>query len=213
MKRKILFVLGLVAGLFVVSGVQAQSADQVYSQLQAKYKGIQSVRAEFSQTMTSEFTDEAVTSDGVVVMQGNKYRVETKAQTLVTDGKVTWVYLPADQQVLINDYVQDETNFSLNEFLFDYADRYRVSGVKTAQLDGQTHYVLTLTPKQQDAFFTSVVLSMRDRDDLVTRLQVEDVNGTKMDFRLKNIQVNPKLDSNVFTFKPPRDVEVVDLRS
>ena len=217
MKRNILIVFGLLFGFFTLAGaqssVQAQSADQVYERLQTKYKGIQSVRAEFSQTMTSEFSDEKMTSDGVVLMQGNKYRVETQAQTLVTDGKVTWVYLPADRQVLVNDYVQDETNFSLNDFLFDYADRYRVASVTTAQLGGEKHFVIRLEPRSGDAFFSDVVLSMRDRDALVTRLQVEDVNGTKMDFTLKNIQVNPKLEANAFTFTPPRNVEIVDLRS
>lgn len=205
--------MGLV---FLTSGystVQAQSADQVYQRLKSTYHTINAVRAEFTQTMSSSYSDESATSSGVVVMQGNKYRVETQAQTLVTDGNVTWVYLPGDGQVLINDYIEDETTFSMNDFLLNQADQYRATKVTTTLLGGQKHYVLTLTPKSQDSFFTEVLLSMRDRDNLVTRLQVKDVNGTTMVFDLKNIQLNPKLDGNVFTFQPPKNVEIVDMRS
>lgn len=217
MKPTIRLLALLLVGLFAAAGVhenvQAQTADQVYERLKARYKSIQSVRAEFTQTTTSDYDDGAATTRGVLLMQGNKYRVETGDQTLVTDGKVTWVYVPRDRQVLVNDYVEDETTFSLNDFFFDYAERYRVTNVSTAQLDGQKHFVLTLVPKAQDTFFTEVVLSMRDRDELVTRLQVQDVNGNRMDFRLANIEVNPPIGAETFTFRPPQGVEVVDLRS
>lgn len=214
--HKIRFVL-LLLGLFAITGahfsVQAQSADQVFKRLRAKYDGVQSVKAEFTQTLTSSYSKESSSSSGTVYLQGNKYRVEAAGQTLVTDGKVTWVYLPSDKQVLINDYQKDETTFSLNDFLFAHRDRYNVVKSTTTRLDGQKHHVLTLKPKQKDAFYTEVVLSMRDKDNVVTRLQVQDLNGTKMFFTLKNIQLNPKLNSTVFTFQPPKNVEIVDLRS
>lgn len=206
----------LLAALLLGSGfsrVQAQSADQIFQRLKAKYDSIASLRAEFSQTMTSSYTDEAATSQGLLILQGNRYRVETQGQTLVTDGKVTWVYVPSENQVLINDYVEDETTFSINEFFFNYEDHYKASKVKTARLNGEKHYVLTLTPKRQDAFFKQVTLSMRDRDNVVTQMEVVDVNDTTMTFNLKNIQLNPKLGPNTFKFTPPQNAEVVDLRS
>lgn len=196
-----------------VSPAAAQDAEDVFERLKDKYDSIESLRAEFSQTMSSSYMDEQATSHGVLIASGEKYRVETEGQTLVTDGEVTWVYMPSQQQVLINDYMEDEQTFSVNEFLFDYDERFKLSDVQTSTLDGEDHFVVSLEPKSKDAFFTEATLSMRARDNVVTRLQVVDVNGTTMVFRLTNIQINPTLDAGVFSFTPPTGAEVVDLRS
>ena len=203
----------LVAVLLLVPGARAQDAEDVFERLKDKYESIESLRAEFSQTMSSSYMDEEATSHGLLIASGEKYRVETEGQTLVTDGRVTWVYMPSQQQVLINDYSEDEQTFSVNEFLFDYDEKFELSNVQSTAIDGELHYVMSLEPKSRDAFFTEATLSMRARDNLVTRLQVVDVNGTTMVFRLTNIQINPPLESGVFSFTPPEGAEVVDLRS
>ncbi len=206
-------VLTVFALISSVSPAAAQDAEDVFERLKNKYDSIESLRAEFSQTMSSSYMDEQATSHGLLIASGEKYRVETEGQTLVTDGEVTWVYMPSQQQVLINDYMEDEQTFSVNEFLFDYDERFKLSDVQRSTLDGEDHFVVSLEPKSKDAFFTEATLSMRARDNVVTRLQVVDVNGTTMVFRLTNIQINPTLDAGVFSFTPPKGAEVVDLRS
>ena len=205
----------LLVAIFLTIGDQAtaQDADDVFERLKDKYDSIESLRAEFSQTMSSSYMDEEATSRGVLVVQGDRYRVETEGQTLVTDGDVTWVYMPSQNQVLINDYNEDEQTFSISEFLFDYEENYDASQVALTQLGGTRHFVLTLTPKKDDAFFTEATLSVRESDNVITRLQVVDVNGTTMIFNLENIQLNPSLQENTFSFTPPKGTEVIDLRS
>lgn len=205
----------LLVAIFLTIGDQAtaQDADDVFERLKDKYDSIESLRAEFSQTMSSSYMDEEATSRGVLVVQGDRYRVETEGQTLVTDGDVTWVYMPSQNQVLINDYNEDEQTFSISDFLFDYEDNYDASEVALTQLGGKRHFVLTLTPKKDDAFFTEATLSVRESDNVITRLQVVDVNGTTMVFNLENIQLNPPLQKNTFSFTPPEGTEVIDLRS
>ncbi len=191
----------------------AQGADDVFDRLKDKYDSIESIRAEFSQTMTSSYMDEEATSRGVLVIKGDHYRVETEGQTLVTNGDVTWVYMPSQNQVLINDYNEDEQTFSISDFLFNYDDNFNASTVTTSQIGGKRHFVLTLTPTKDDAFFTEATLSLRESDNVITRLQVVDVNGTTMIFNLENIQLNPSLKDNTFSFTPPEGTEVIDLRS
>ena len=205
----------LLVAIFLTIGDQAtaQDADDVFDRLKDKYDSIESLRAEFSQTMSSSYMDEEATSRGTLVVQGERYRVETEGQTLVTDGDVTWVYMPSQNQVLINDYNEDEQTFSISEFLFDYEENYDASEVALTQLGGKRHFVLTLTPKKDDAFFTEATLSVRESDNVITRLQVVDVNGTTMIFNLENIQLNPSLQENTFSFTPPKGTEVIDLRS
>jgi outer membrane lipoprotein carrier protein len=163
--------------------------------------------------MTSPYSDLEESFAGTVVFQDDRYRVETGAQTFVTNGAITWIYLPTENQVLINDYVEDETAFSLNNFFLNYTERYDVSSSEVAEYQGQTHFVLHLTPKSPDAFFSDVTLWMRDSDNLVTRLKVTDVNETTMTFELRDIELNPSLQADTFSFTPPDGAEVIDLRS
>lgn len=191
----------------------AQDADEVFARLKSKYESIGALRAEFSQTMTSAYMDDEATSTGLLIASGDSYRVETDDQTLVTDGEVTWVYMKSQNQLLINDHASDPQSFSVSEFLFDYDDRFDVAGVESVTIGGARYFVLALTPSSDEAFFTEATLTLRTRDDLITRLEVVDVNGTTMVFDLKNIELNPALDADVFRFTPPRGTEIIDLRS
>ena len=215
MKPRYLVSRLLLVATFLCIGDQAiaQDADDVFERLKDKYDSIESLRAEFSQTMSSSYMDEEATSRGVLVVKGDHYRVETEGQTLVTNGDVTWVYMRAEKQVLINDYNEDEQTFSISEFLFDYDENFDASAVTSAQIGGKRHFVLTLTPKKDDAFFTEATLSVRESDNVITRLRVVDVNGTTMIFNLENIQLNPSLQKDIFSFTPPDGTEVIDLRS
>lgn len=213
--RSLPFALLVALGVLWIghSPAHAQDAEAVFDRLQQKYEALSSLRAEFTQTMSSTFSDQEDSSSGTLTLSGDKYRVETGSQTLVTDGTTTYVYLPTEKQVLINNASNDETSFSPSEFLLNYDERFNVSGVTEAQVDGQAHYKLTLSPKRDDSFFQEATLWMRDRDAVITRLEVLDVNETRMTFQLENIQLDPSLPADTFTFTPPEGVEVIDLRS
>ncbi|ARA92534.1 cell envelope biogenesis protein LolA [Rhodothermaceae bacterium RA] len=195
------------------SAALAQDAHALFERLKTTYETIDALQARFQQTMSTPYSDREETFSGTIVFQRDRYRVETGTQTFVTDGTVTWVYLPDANQVLINDYVEDETAFSLNSFFLNYTDRYEVTSAETVQLDGATHYLLRLKPRNPDTFFTDIAIWMRDRDNLVTRMEVTDVNETRMTFHLEDIQLNPVLRADTFTFTPPEHAEVIDLRS
>ncbi len=207
------FVALLFFAVLLAGQAQAQHADVVLRRLKAKYDTLESLRASFSQTMTSAYSDQASTFSGTLVLKGNRYRVETDAQTLVTDGVTTWLYDESENQVLINDYIEDETAFSPGDFLMNFDQDYNVTAAQAVRLEGQPHFKLSLKPKSRDSFFREATLWMRDRDDVVTRLEVLDVNETKMMFSLKNIELNPAIPAKAFTFTAPKGAEVYDLRS
>lgn len=201
--------LALAGLVFVLSAghVRAQSADAVLSRLRTTYGNVESLRASFTQRIGGS------TQTGTVLLQGTRYRIETADQTLVTDGRTSWIYSRPDAQVLVNDYVEDETAFSPTDFFTRYPDRFHVALDRRETLGGVKHEVLRLTPKEPGAFVEGVRLWVRATDGLPTRVEIRDGNGTEMRFELSKIEVNPKLSRSAFTFTAPKGVEVVDLRS
>lgn len=211
-KANILGVLGIWSCLQTTAVLAQDAARQLMEQLRARYQQVETLQASFVQIMQTPYADAPDTLRGMLWLQGNRYRVETPYQTVVTDGRTTWVYLHDTRQVLINDYIPDETGFSLNEFLLTYPDRYEVSSGETIRQAGKTYHRLRLRPRQPDALFQEVVLWIRARDFLVTRVDVRDVNDTHMTFVLSDLVLNLPLSTDMFTFRLPKGVEVVDLR-
>lgn len=206
-KRSLLILLAV---LFVgQSAAQAQNASQIMQRLRTKYKSVKTFSADFSQAGSSEYGGSQRLS-GKLIMQGDRYRVETSQQTIVSNGKLTWVYTPSDRQVLVNNAKDDENAYSLNDFL--YSNDYVPASVKATQSGGARHWVLVVKPRSRDAQFRQATLWLRDSDNLVTRIDVVDQNDDRMSFTLSNIKVNPRTSSATFAFRQPKGVEVVDLR-
>ncbi|MCH8961344.1 MAG: outer membrane lipoprotein carrier protein LolA [Bacteroidetes bacterium] len=219
--RSALACLVLFAALVLTAGhpaahaqtADAQQADAVFDRLLAKYNAIDALRAEFTQTMSSSYMDQEESFTGLLILQGEKFRIETATEVLVVNGQETYVYRPNEQQVLISDVVEDEASFLPTDFLLHHDERFDVLDVDVVTYNGERHYRLNLKPKSADSFFREATLWMRDRDDIITKMTVLDVNETRMVFTLDNIELNPSLDADTFNFTPPDGVEIIDLRS
>ena len=199
-------VLALVAVLFA-GQVHAQSSDDILDRLRDRYESTDALRARFTQSIGD------ASMEGTLTLRGDAYRSETGDQILVTDGTTAWVYSAPDEQVLVNDAVKDETAFSPADFFTNYPDRFDVEVIGSESIDGARHDKLKLTPKNDDAFLREVTLFVRSADALPTRVQIVDGNGTRVGFDLRDVELNPRLGSDVFRFVAPAGTEVVDLRS
>lgn len=189
-----------------------EKARTMATQLSDRYDAIESMRLRFVQTASSAFMDTDERYSGELVFTDTEYRIETSNQTIVTDGVTTWIHNRGQQQVIINDFVEDETAFSLTRFLRSFSEEYRTSWEGTQTLDGSRHDRLRLLPTDDFAAFRQVDLWVRQSDGLVTRLIAVDLNDVRMVFDLSDIKVNPAVPEGHFAFDIPDDVDVVDLR-
>lgn len=206
-----LFLAGLLVGLALPLSAPAQEAPSLEA-LQARYDRLGGLQAAFTQVTSSEFAGGSTQVEGTVHLAGNKYRVETPSQTVVTNGTTTWIYSPADSQVVVNDADAEASTITPQAFLTTSAENYTVTSTRSASRQGTPHHVLTLTATGSSARFEDATLWVRRGDDIVTRLRATDRNGTTLDLRLQDIVVNPSIDEATFSFTAPNGVEVVDLR-
>jgi len=206
--------LALVGLLVVLSLPLAASAQEAPSlqALQARYDRLQGLQAAFTQVTSSEFANGSTQLTGSVLLAGNKYRVETPAQTVVTNGTTTWIYSPADSQVVVNDADAETSTITPQAFLTTSAEAYNVTSTRSATRGGTPHHVVSLSAAGSSARFKEATLWVRRSDQIITRLRATDRNGATLDLRLRDIVVDPSLDAATFSFSAPRGVEVVDLR-
>ena len=207
--------LFIVPFLVVFSGGWSQPAsgqslqeEDVLRSLRTKYDTMVSMSAAFDQTTSSDFMDTDERYRGHILLSGDAYRIEMPAQTIVTDTQLTWVYNATESQVLINNYVDDETTFSLSRFLSEFDTAYSVQSIEETA-DGPT---VVLIPNDEFSSFLSVQMWIRSSDGIVNRLRVVDVNDVEMLFDLSDIVFNPTVPENSFRFITPAGVEEIDLR-
>ena len=210
MRRALLLGVALCVSFNVVAlGQDAPSLET----LQARYDRLPGLEADFTQMTASEFSSDSAQIDGRVLLAGNKYRVETPSQTVVTNGSTTWIYSPADSQVVVNDADADASAITPQTFLTTSAENYDVTDTRSTRRDGAPHHVLSLTAATESSRFAEATLWVRHSDQIVTRLRATDRNGSTLDLRLHEITVDPTFEGTPFTFSPPTGVEVVDLRA
>lgn len=191
---------------------QAQDAEALLDRLQARYENAEAVRAEVAQTMRSPFADAPQTLSGTLLLSGRRYRIETPQQTVVTDGETVWIYNPAEDQVLVNNYAEDEAAFTPRDLFAGYRGRFAVEAMQAETLEGEAHHVLRLQPTDAYAPLRAVTLWLRQADGLPARVETTDAGGATTTFRLDDLVFDPPLEPDAFVFAPPAGTEVIDLR-
>ncbi len=167
-------------------------------------------RADFRCTISSPYWEEGQSFSGSLLMQGDRYRVDTGGEIIIAHGADTYVYRPVDNQVLITG--QDPA-FSPATLLGDFDEHYRVTDTERVVVGGTGYHLVHLAPLSQASTLVEVKLWMRADDGAVTRTVSMDVNETTMDIELTAIDLRPRIGPDTFALSFPQSVEFIDLRN
>lgn len=183
----------------------SQDAQEIIKKVQSNYKSIKDAKASFSHSgkRTSE-------SGTIYIQKENKYRIETKGQIIVTDGVTSWSYSVKKKQVIIDNYKDDGNTFSPNKFLFSYPENFYSDLEGSETISGLDCFVLKLSPRNKGNI-KSAKIWVDKEDYLIRKISIVSKEGTDT-YALKKITLDSGVSSSKFTFSPPSDVEVIDLR-
>ena len=199
----------------------AASAQQATSSLVQQLAGLQRLTADFEQS-TKTTNNKTVQKKGLTAQHMNqtfkgvmkverpgKFYWETTSpakQTIVTTGKVVWIYDPDLQQAVrqsLDDQVANTPALLLSGNTSQIMDAYRVTQPDRSKL----YY--TLYPKQDDGAFQSLTISF-GANKAPTLMILQDSLGQTTYVRFSNIKVNPAIQASVFHFEPPKGTDIID---
>jgi len=191
---------------------QSPEAAALASQIRARYGETTTFSAHFNQHTSSAFLDSDERYAGRLVLKGDKYRVETGGQTIVSDGESLWIHNIAERQVLLSSAEDDSDDFSLTSFLNEFDAAYAMALLPDTTIQGQRLHTLRLTPTDPFATFQTVTMWTRPADAAIVHLRVIDQSDVNMRFVLSDIDFPVNLPDSTFRFEVPEGVELVDLR-
>lgn len=192
---------------------QDLTVNEITGKLQQKYETIQDATARFTQHVKFGFSQIEQDFVGTLTMKKpNKYRVESEQQTFVTDGTTVWAYSPANKQVLIDRYKENQNTLSPDQFLLHLPANYYATLLGTEKSGDVRHVTLKLVPKDDQSFVKSMKVTIDEGSWIVRKVEIVDVNDTETTYTVQDVKVNTHVRDSLFTFTPPRGTEVVDLR-
>jgi outer membrane lipoprotein carrier protein len=200
-------------------GASAQSADAIIDRAAAAYARLNSMRAEFRQTLTNPLTGSTQTTAGVILRRKpNLLSIDFQSgDRVAADGSALWFYLPssAPGQVIKMPYNRESAGNvdPANQFLDSPRARFTVSSAGAATLGGRATHAVTLVPKRSNPAFTSAKVWIDDNDSSIRQFDLETANGLKRHVVITSFTANPDLSKSSFRFLVPKGVKIVDQSS
>ena len=202
----------LVAVVTSTSLAQAVTSEQLASQVEEKYRGLKTLSMDFVKITRSEiFETESKIKGKMIFKNPEKFKIETKEETVVCDGEFVWTYSVENQQVIKNLVDRSESLFKPNQYLSDFRSGYVPQLEGEEKLDRTSCFRLLLSSKEEDAFIRRMTIWVDKKDHLARRLQYEDSNHNQVTLIFRHIKTNPKLKDSEFVFQTPPGVEELDL--
>jgi outer membrane lipoprotein carrier protein len=200
-------------------GARAQSADAIIDRAAAAYARLNTMRAEFRQTLTNPLTGSTQTTSGVILRRKpNLLSIDFQSGDRVAgDGATLWFYLPssAPGQVIRIPYSGESAGNvdPANQFLNSPRTRFTVAPAGSATLGGRPTHAVTLVPKRANQAFTSAKVWIDDTDSSIRQFDLETANGLRRHVVVTSFTPNPDLSKSSFRFSVPKGVKVVDQTS
>ncbi len=208
----------LMSAFSMVSHPLAESVDHVVNRLQSTYERVETVKADFLQESIPKALGVAQRFEGKVFFKrGGKMRWnyrEPPSQTVVSDGKTVWFYMPEDNQVMItplDQSVQSGISAGLLTGRIDLMKEFNIILLTSPREQKEGVYRLELVPKTPLPNVSRIELTVDEESLHVRETRLIDLFGNVTHITFKEMSFNPPLSESLFTFTVPEGVDVVTL--
>ena len=187
--------------------------DEVVARVQEQYETHVDFKAHFVQESLIKSLGKKQQAEGMVYFKkpGKMrwiYRKPTK-QEIISDGKSLWTYRPEDKQVIVSQMTQAFQSKAPSTFL---------AGIGNLKRDFQARFIkepspaadysLELTPVEAQGSLEKLFLLVDRKNFNILQAKIQDAMGNVTQINFSKIQFDNNLSDSLFTFIPPKGVEV-----
>ena len=210
--KKLSFSLSLLIIFLFCSSASAITSEKLAAKVEEKYRSIKDLSMNFTKTLKSEiFETQRETKGKMYLKNPDKFRIETKEEIIVTDGKFLWTYSEQNEQVIKSRLDRSKNIFKPNQYLSNFREEYKAKLTGEEKIDKTKCYKLVLTPKKEDSFITKMIIWIDKKNLLAKKLEYQDSNDNQVTLVFDHIKINKGIKDSKFVFKAPEGVEELDL--
>lgn len=210
MKR---YTIALIISLFALSAF-SQSAKSVLDKTVASLEKAGGIKAVFD-IQVSENNHPAGSAKGTILLDGDKFMLETSEATTWFDGETQWSYMTGSGEVNISNPTEEELQ-SINPYalLSLYKDNYTSKMGQGSTYRGKPIYEVVLSTKDKKKEITKLNVYI-DKATYQPLFIVADLrDGSKNEIVINEYKTGLKHSKSVFVFDSAKypDLEIIDLR-
>lgn len=200
----------MIVSLLSISFVELRaqdSKDQLFSQLRKRYGSMQSLEVSFNSI-------EPISGirGTLKALRSGKYHLAVSDRTIICDGNSIWNYYPARKNVTIN-ALKSRPSSSLDIVLFTFLYNYQPRSLKEYTIGKSVFQGLELIPKNSKTAMgiKTLTLFIKKGGSDIKRIQASEGQQEQI-WEIESLKINASFSESLFTFSPPKDIEIVDLR-
>ena len=208
------------AALYYMSAIPAVSitGTEVIERMQKSFAKSKTFSATFEKRFCWAILDKKSSGSGKIhTRKPSEFRLEIDdGYVVVGDGSAIWVYTPDNEQVVVSSYNRElPTPW---EILVEHSEQFSPIAVKEVELEGRPCYAVIMASQAESGQLVGggrvegmTVWVDKKRWHLLMVEQTE-ANENVTTYVLSRHRVNDKIDDDLFVFRPPSGVEVIDRR-
>lgn len=213
----------LVAGAALVGvfpAAHGQSGDPgvpVVARGSRAYEALSSFQAVFRQHFDDKMIDQP-DSRGVLYQEGKNHFAmrftDPPKDAIIADGTKLWVYTPSETPGQVMRYpLQNHPTYGTNllgTFLDDAVDRYRITYVRSEEIDSHMTDAVVMEPIANDMPFRRATIWFDRENSLPRRLEIDESRDHKRTLQLSQLQINRSIPPGTFVCRPPDGTRIID---
>ncbi len=206
MRKGVVLVLAmLLAGL--VLGCTQMSAEEIAKKVEEKYNAIKDMKG--TMIIITDFNGKKkVEVIRFAMKKPDKFWQEGENYTMVSNGRITWVYDKSHNEVIKVSTPKERPKFDYGELVKDLLKGNEIKLLGVEKVAGRDCYVIEVTPKNK-TFYTEAKLWIDEKYWYPLKIEVNygEFNST---IEFKNVQFNTGIPDSFFEFKPPAGAKVIE---
>jgi outer membrane lipoprotein-sorting protein len=214
--RTIIVFLVFFSLCFPLAAQQDPEAKVILDRMAEKLKQCPSILSDFSLIVFDHKENKKNTSNGTILIKGDKYKVASGGTTVYYNGTTMWTYAEDDNEVTITEPdSQDDDLLSNPAKVFTFYERdfkYLYRGETT--IDSTLMDEIDLFPRDLDQPYSRFKVFIAQHTGQLAILSAIGKDGVDYSVFLKNMVTNKVFPDAVFTFEPSKHkrITVVDMR-
>ncbi len=182
--------------------------------MQKRFDAVPAFRADFIQETYSESVQLSTTGKGKLYIQKPRSMrwdyTEPEKQSFVTDGKKTWLYIPSEKRILIDDAKHFFDSPLVKSFLDGPKNLTKYFKLEAKRGKNYPGFVLKLAPRpeEKELEIEEIRVWVEPRNYQIEAIETKDYLGNRNKVKLENIEVVEKLPDNLFTLIVPPGVTI-----
>jgi outer membrane lipoprotein-sorting protein len=210
MKRNLILLIILMNVAFLGA---TDSANKIIRNVEKKLTSAQSIRVHFTETYIWELTGEESSLEGELILgNGDRFRITTEDQIIVSDGTTLYTYSKPSHRVLIDKLSSDDNTLLPRQILFHYKKDYRAIVQQTESVKGIPCTVLEFHALSKDIFVPEIRVWIDTKAWVPRQVEQTDLEKNRTIYFLNTIEFDIPLPPLVFQLEIPEGADVVNMK-